>query len=112
MQKILFIAFLFTHVVLSTQIFAQETKDPTKKETVLEQKNVPENSDYLAPPSSYNLLGVGVGFTVPTYKQQNLIVNFEINNVLNTVYRDYLNRFRYYSNEMGRNYSLKLKLTF
>lgn len=81
-------------------------------ETVLEQKNVPENSDYLAPPSSYNLLGVGVGFTVPTYKQQNLVVNFEINNVLNTVYRDYLNRFRYYSNEMGRNYSLKLKLTF
>jgi hypothetical protein len=38
MKKILFIAFLFTHVVLSTQIFAQETKDPTKKETVLEQK--------------------------------------------------------------------------
>ena len=81
-------------------------------ETVLEQVNVPDNSDYLAPPKSYNLLGVAAGFTLPTYKQQKLIVNFEINNLLNTVYRDYLNRFRYYADEMGRNYSLKFKLTF
>lgn len=81
-------------------------------ETVLEQLNVPENSDYLDPPKSYNLMNLGAGFTVPTFKEQKLIVNFEINNLLNTVYRDYLNRFRYYADEMGRNYSLKLKLTF
>ncbi len=81
-------------------------------ETVLEQLNVPDNSDYLAPPKSYNLFSFGAGFTIPTYKEQKLIVNFEINNLLNTVYRDYLNRFRYYADEMGRNYSVKLKLTF
>jgi iron complex outermembrane receptor protein len=57
-------------------------------------------------------MNFGAGFTVSTYKEQKLIVNFEINNLLNTVYRDYLNRFRYYADEMGRNYSLKLKLTF
>jgi iron complex outermembrane receptor protein len=81
-------------------------------ETVLEQLRVPDNSDYLEPPKSYNLMSFGAGFTVSTYKEQKLIVNFEINNLLNTVYRDYLNRFRYYADEMGRNYSLKLKLTF
>ena len=81
-------------------------------ETVLEQTLVPDNSDYLAPPKAYNLFSFGAGFTVPTYKEQKLIVNFEINNLLNTVYRDYLNRFRYYTDNMGRNYSLKLKLTF
>jgi iron complex outermembrane receptor protein len=81
-------------------------------ETVLEQFRVPDNSDYLEPPKSYNLMSFAAGFTVPTYKEQKLIVNFEINNLLNTVYRDYLNRFRYYADEMGRNYSLKLKLTF
>ncbi len=57
-------------------------------------------------------MNIGLGFTVPTYKKQKIVVNFEINNVINTVYRDYLNRFRYYADEMGRNYSLKLKLTF
>ena len=38
MKKILFIVFLFSHVVLCQQIVAQETKDPAKKETALEQK--------------------------------------------------------------------------
>lgn len=81
-------------------------------ESVLKQTRVPENSDYLNPPDAYNLVSLGLGFSIPTYKKQKLIVDFEINNLLNTAYRDYLNRFRYYADEMGRNYSLKLKITF
>ena len=81
-------------------------------ESVLEQTRVPENSDYLNPPNAYNMVGLGLGFSVPTYKKQKLIVDFKINNLLNTAYRDYLNRFRYYADEMGRNYSLKIKITF
>ncbi len=81
-------------------------------EHILKQTRVPDNSDYLSPPDAYSLLGLGAGFTVPTYKKQKLIVDFEINNILNKKYRDYLNRFRYYANEMGRNYALKIKLTF
>lgn len=81
-------------------------------ENVLAQNRVPDNSDYLNPPDAYNLVSFGAGFSIPTYKKQQLIVDFEINNVLNTAYRDYLNRFRYYADEMGRNYSLKIKLTF
>ena len=80
--------------------------------TVLEQTKVPENSDYLTPPPAYNLVGIGAGFSIPTFKKQQLIVDFTINNLLNKAYRDYLNRFRYYADEMGRNYSLKMKLTF
>lgn len=81
-------------------------------ETVLEQKLVPDNSDYLEPPKGYNLMSLNLGFSIPTYKKQKLIVDFGINNLLNTVYRDYLNRFRYYADELGRNYTVNLKLTF
>jgi iron complex outermembrane receptor protein len=81
-------------------------------QNVLTQNNVAEGSDYLAPPKGYGLLNFKAGFSLPTYKQQQIIVDFEISNLLNTAYRDYLNRFRYYADEMGRNYSLKLKMTF
>lgn len=81
-------------------------------ETVLEQTLVPDSSDYLAPPSGYNLMSFGLGFSIPTYKKQKLVVDFGINNLLNTVYRDYMNRFRYYADELGRNYTINLKLTF
>ncbi len=33
-------------------------------------------------------------------------------NLANVAYRDYLNRFRYYADEPGRNVMLKLKLPF
>jgi iron complex outermembrane receptor protein len=81
-------------------------------ESVLEQNLVPENSDYLVPPAGYNLMSLGLGFSIPTYRKQKLVMDFTINNLLNTVYRDYLNRFRYYSDELGRNYTINLKLTF
>jgi len=81
-------------------------------QSVLKQNQVPANSDYSDPPNAYNLLSAGMGFGIPIAKKQKLIVDFKIKNLLNTTYRDYLNRFRYYADEMGRNYTLKLKLTF
>jgi len=81
-------------------------------QSVLKQNHIPVNSDYSPPPNAYNLLSAGFGFGIPLVKKQQLIVDFKIKNLLNTAYRDYLNRFRYYTDEMGRNYTLKLKLTF
>ncbi len=81
-------------------------------QNVLKQTNVPDSCDYLAPPNAYGLMHFKTGFTISTWKQQKIMVDFEISNLLNTAYRDYLNRFRYYADEIGRNYSLKLKMTF
>jgi iron complex outermembrane receptor protein len=81
-------------------------------QNVLKQHHIPANSDYSSPPDAYNLLSAGLGFGIPIVNKQKLIVDFKIKNLLNTAYRDYLNRFRYYADEMGRNYTLKLKLIF
>jgi iron complex outermembrane receptor protein len=79
--------------------------------TVLQQKNVPLNSDYVLPPQGYFLMNIDLGTTFKI-KNQEVAINFSVNNLANTVYRDYLNRFRYYSNELGRNFTLRIKVPF
>jgi iron complex outermembrane recepter protein len=79
---------------------------------VLEQKNVPPNSDFVAPPPSYHLWSLQVASTYQLSTNQKIIVSISVNNLLNTAYRDYMNRFRYYALEMGRNMSIKLAWKF
>ena len=78
---------------------------------VSQQRNVPINSDYVSPPKGYFLMNLDFG-TSFLLKKQVISVNFSVNNLANTIYRDYLNRFRYYSNELGRNFTLRIKVPF
>lgn len=80
-----------------------------KYKHVFEQKNVPKNSDYIVPPEAYNLFDLAFATKI-SIKQNKVSIHFEVNNILNTSYRDYLNRFRYYTDEIGRNFTLRLKI--
>ncbi len=64
--------------------------------------------DISTPPKGYSLwnLKTGMNFT------NNLSAIFSVDNVFNTQYRDYLNRLRYYSDDMGRNLILTLNYKF
>jgi iron complex outermembrane receptor protein len=79
--------------------------------SVLKQTRVPPNSDFVAPPAGYSIFNVNAGFTVPV-KKNSLAVNFAVNNVTNVAYRDYLNNFRYFVDDLGINYILRLKYSF
>lgn len=68
-------------------------------------------SDYTPPPGAYTLVSAEAGTVVPLFRQP-LSLILSVSNLLNTQYRDYMNAFRYYADEMGRNISLKLKLPF
>jgi len=35
-----------------------------------------------------------------------------VDNILNTAYRDYLNRQRYFTDDLGRNFRIQLKLNY
>jgi iron complex outermembrane receptor protein len=74
--------------------------------SVLQQRRVPQNSDYVAPPEGYTLLNLSAGMDIRT-KNTTIALGIGINNLLNTRYRDYMNRFRYFSDEMGRNISIR-----
>lgn len=78
---------------------------------VAKQNRVPGNSDYADPPPGYTLLNANIGFSLLTGKQR-MHVTFTANNITNTAYRDYMDRFRYFMLEPGRNLALRLQILF
>ena len=67
--------------------------------------------DYLPAPDAYFLLNAN--FAAEKKLEHNTIRCFgSISNLLNTEYRDYLNRQRYFADETGINVTLGLRVNF
>ncbi|MCD9020064.1 TonB-dependent receptor [Parachryseolinea silvisoli] len=69
------------------------------------------NFDFQVAPVSYALLNVSTGISLPAEK---LRYDFRlgVDNVLNTSYREYTNRLRYFADEIGRNFIFSMKCIF
>lgn len=78
---------------------------------VFEQTRFPAEVDYLPPPSEYFLLGMDIGAGLHL-KKSHLNFKVRVENMLNTTYRDYLNRMRYYSDDLGINVSFNVSYNF
>lgn len=66
----------------------------------------------LAPaPDGYALLNASIGFKIPI-NDHHLSVILSGENLLNHSYRNYMNRLRYYADEAGRNFIVRLKYNF
>ncbi|MFK8004780.1 MAG: TonB-dependent receptor [Saprospiraceae bacterium] len=78
---------------------------------VFQQKRIIEAQDFLLPPDDYFLLGLQLG-TNYEWQESSLKISLRAENVLNTTYRDYLNRLRYFADENGVNVSLNLNYRF
>ena len=107
-------------------LFFKESYVKLNVQHVLKQNRVPSSGnieitrpdgskylapDYAPPPSAYALFGIEMGSQLLIGKT-NLNVTLAATNLLNTAYRDYMNAFRYYADEMGRNISLRIKMPF
>lgn len=66
-------------------------------------------SDYAPPPPAYTLVGVEAGTDLHV-KHRSLTVIVGVTNLFNTKYRDYMNAFRYFCDDMGTNISLRMKV--
>mgnify|MGYP002145760704 CR=1 FL=1 len=75
------------------------------------QGKVSDDADYVKAPDGYTLLNAEAGTTI-TIKSFKAVISIAAQNILNTRYRNYLNRFRYYADDEGRNISVKLKIPF
>tara|TARA_B110000444_G_C18851578_1_gene606166 strand:- start:2424 stop:4820 length:2397 start_codon:yes stop_codon:yes gene_type:complete len=89
-----------------------------KSEYVFRQNNFPDNNfdvfialsetteilDLSTPPEAYHLFNFNSSVDVITKKNYNLTFSLGIRNLLNTNYRNYLNRLRYYSHDLGRSF--------
>ncbi len=69
------------------------------------------NFDFMDAPAGYLLWNVAVGLSIPTEKAK-YDIRLAADNMLNTNYREYTNRFRYYVDDLGRNFLISLKCTF
>jgi iron complex outermembrane receptor protein len=78
---------------------------------VRNQTRLLANQDFLSPPPAYYLAGFRVGTSV-VFGKTRLNFSLEAQNLLNQKYRDYLNRQRYFADEMGRNFVLRTNFIF
>ncbi len=73
------------------------------------QNRFPTGVDYLDPPKAWAIVNAEVnGELVFGDFQMNLGIGGY--NLGNARYRSYMNRFRYYANEVGRNYSIRIRI--
>lgn len=85
------------------QVLASQTDESIK---------IPENTyDFKAAPAGYALWNVDFGAALPL-KNNKLAFNLTLSNLFNVAFRDYLNRFRYFADDTGRNLTLRLKYEF
>lgn len=78
---------------------------------VNEQFRVP-GIDYAPPPPTYFLLASELGWAFRLNSDFRVITALRVSNILNTSYRSYTNRLRYFADEMGRNFSLVIRVPF
>lgn len=62
-------------------------------------------------PDAYQLLHLGAEIPIQIYNLDAKI-GFYVQNVLDTSYRNYLNRQRFYADELGRNFQLQIQLNY
>ena len=99
-----------------------------KSEIVLRQNQFPDNNfttnivvnneltpvlvDISTPPAAYQLLHLYSEMKFETFGKSTTTIAFSVQNILNTNYRDYLNRQRFFADEMGRNFQIQLKFNY
>jgi iron complex outermembrane receptor protein len=97
-----------------------------KHRTVLQQNQFPDYNfntfnailqedvfvDISTPPPSYSLFNLTTSVVFKAFKKGNLKLAFNIENLFNIAYRENLNRLRYFADELGRNFNLKIKINY
>ncbi|MFB1003618.1 MAG: TonB-dependent receptor, partial [Bacteroidia bacterium] len=72
------------------------------------QNRVEPDEDFAKSPDAYFLLDTELG---AQYKETPLHFSLGVNNALNTLYRDYTNRYRYFADDLGINFYITLNYT-
>ena len=64
------------------------------------------------PPGDYHLLNLDTGVEFKLGDKNTLNLGVSINNITNTIYRNYLNRQRYFADDLGRNFLLRISINY
>lgn len=100
---------------ISWKMFGEEQQHSYLKVAhrfVAKQSRYEPNSDYATPPPAYHLIDLVATkqFQLDETRQLNLLL--AVDNLFNTEYKDYMDRLRYFTHQMGRNINLKISYHF
>jgi len=97
---------------IESQFNARQNEFPNNNfTTYIASTGTYEPVDVSTPPDAYHLLNFSTGFDM-NLSETKINVNFTVNNLLNTSYRDYLNQLRYFADNLGRNFKIQLKINY
>lgn len=68
--------------------------------------------DLSSTPPTYSLFGIQSSMVFNAFQKGSMKVEFNIENLFNTSYREHLNRFRFFADDLGRNINVKLKINY
>ncbi|MCW5520541.1 TonB-dependent receptor [Aureitalea sp. L0-47] len=99
--------------VKSEYVFEQTEFPDNNFEVFLPETGTTELVDVSTPPDAYHLLGLKAqaGFHLGDGGSK-LDVGLSVANLFDTNYRNYLNRLRFYADDLGRNLSLNIKISY
>jgi len=106
--------FNFVSELKSELVFRQNQFPNYNFETniVVNNELTPVLVDISSPPKGYHLLHFYSEMRFKINKKNSLTTSFSVQNIMDTRYRDYLNRQRFFVDEMGRNIQIQLKFNY
>lgn len=100
------------HLTVSVPVTFQQTRAPrTVYPEEIPLDSSPKVFDLAPAPAGFVLLNASVGFDVPL-GEKHLSISLSGENLLDTPYRNYMNRLRYFAGDTGRNIILRLSYNF
>lgn len=75
------------------------------------QNHLNSNQDFIPAPDGYLLLGTRISIE-RQIKSQRILAYLQVENLLNARYRDYLNRLRYFADDLGRNIAIGITMNY
>jgi len=100
-------------ITLEHEWFFRQNRFPDNNfETYIASRDETVLVDISTPPPAYGLFNLKSDLKFNTSKRSHLTLALNVNNIFNTNYRSYLNRLRFFADDLGRNVMLQLQYNY
>jgi iron complex outermembrane receptor protein len=103
------------NIELQSEVVFRQTRFPNndfETNIIVDGELSPVLVNISSPPPGYQLLHFTSDFQFKVSKNTMATLGFSVFNLLDTKYRDYLNKQRFFTDELGRNFQLQLKINY
>jgi iron complex outermembrane recepter protein len=100
------------YISVSVPTFLQQDRAPqTIYPADIGSETTYQTFDFMPAPRGYTLVNVEAGSKIPMANRE-IFIAITAENLLNQSYRNYMNRLRYYADDIGRNITLRVRYNF